>query len=410
MADDLGYNDLGFQVSTNVKIPDLDKLAANGVVFTDAHTTASICSPSRTGFITGRYRQRFGHEANCPPKAKVMDTSEFTMGQAFQTLNYKTFMVGKWHLGDQDEYYPTNRGFDEFWGLREGSRSYFYNEEKSDKTHSKNFHKIEHNGQQVKFEGFLTDRMTDQAIRMINETEKPFFMFLSYTAPHDPLQATESDLQKAQNKPYWALIQNMDDNIGRLVKFLENKQIRKKTVIWFLSDNGGTCSTALNIPLNGKKGIKFEGGQRVPMLINCPGVIPAGKTITGLTSAMDIFPTSYALAGGKVTPKPLDGVDIQPFISGEKEGNPHDVLYWRKLEGAAIRSNDWKLIRSEGLPPMLYNLKNDLSERNNLAKTQPEKVSQLLKKLESWERIGQASVGRRQTIHQNQKRDVYQIS
>ena len=382
LADDLGYHDLGFQGSKRIKTPHLDRLASGGTIFTDAHTTASVCSPSRAGFITGRYQQRFGHEANVPPPEHGMDSSEYTMGQAFQDLGYATFVVGKWHLGDPDRCYPTRRGFDEFYGLREGSRSYWYNS-KNDKPGS---HKaIEHNGKQVKFDGFLTDRFTDEAIRMVTATDKPFFLFLSYTAPHGPLEAEEADLARADKRdPYAALVQNMDDNIGRLIATLEEKGLRENTLIWFFSDNGGIGPTASNVPLNGKKGIKFEGGQRVPFVMNWPGHIPAGKTFDGLTSSMDIFATSFKLAGGESTPKPLDGVNLMPLVTGKKSGSPHARLFWNKLEGAAIRVGDWKLIKTEGLPIMLYNLKDDLNEYNNLADSRPDKVKELLKLYQAW--------------------------
>lgn len=382
MADDLGYRDLGFQGSEVVKTPHLDKLAKNGVIFTDAHAAASVCSPSRAGFITGRYQQRFGHEANCPRGTQGMVSTEFTIGQAFQSMGYKTYMIGKWHLGNLDEMYPTKRGFDEFWGLREGSRNFFYKE----KEKLGNYHSIEHNGKHVKFEGFLTDRMTDAAIDMIQSDKKdPFFMFLSYTAPHSPLQATPVDLAKANGNAYHALIQNMDDNIGRLITYLEENKLRDNTVIWFFSDNGGTCGAASNYPLNGKKGVEFEGGHRVPFIVNWPEKIKGGQSFDGLTSSMDIFPTSFKLAGGTTTPNPLDGVDIMPYMTGAKSGSPHEVLYWRKLEQAAVRKGKWKLIRAEGLDPMLYKIADDRSELNDMAETNPEKVQELSKLITTWE-------------------------
>jgi arylsulfatase A-like enzyme len=384
LADDLGYHDLGFQGSQRIKTPHLDQLAAGGTIFTDAHTTASVCSPSRAGFMTGRYQQRFGHEANVPPPAHGMDTSEYTLGQAFQSLGYSTFLVGKWHLGDPDRCYPTRRGFDEFWGLREGSRRYWYDESKSDKLGSP--HAIEHNGEQVKFEGFLTDRFTDEAIRMAKSSKNPFFLFLSYTAPHAPLEAEKADLDRANQDAYVALVQNMDDNIGRLIASLEEQGIRDNTLIWFFSDNGGVCASASNVPLNGKKGIKFEGGQRVPFIANWPNHVPAGKTFHGLTSTMDIFPTSFKLAGGKTTPRPLDGVDLMPFLTKEATTPPHQNLFWKKLEGSAVRSGNWKMIQSEGLPPMLYNLQADLSEYKNLADQRPNKVKELQSLYQEWDK------------------------
>ncbi|MHC4993802.1 MAG: sulfatase-like hydrolase/transferase [Planctomycetota bacterium] len=383
LADDLGYHDLGFQGSTTIKTPHLDALARGGTVFTDAHTTASVCSPSRAGLLIGRYQQRFGHESNSPPMGHGMDTSEWTIGQAFQSLGYATFVVGKWHLGYEDKYYPTNRGFDEFWGLRSGSRTYWYDPKKTDR--DGNVKAIEHNGKRGKFEGFLTDRITDQALRMIGSTDKPFFLYLSYTAPHGPLEAEEADLARARNRdPYAALVQNMDDNVGRLVDFLDKQNRRENTLIWFFSDNGGIGPTASNVPLNGRKGIKFEGGQRVPFLMNWPGRVPAGKTYDGLTSTLDVFATSFKLAGGATTPRPLDGVNLMPYITGQKAGPPHAQLFWRKLEGAAVRSGHWKLIQTQGLPVMLYNLKDDLSEYADLATSQPEKVEELLGAYKHW--------------------------
>ncbi|MFD2158762.1 sulfatase-like hydrolase/transferase [Rubritalea tangerina] len=384
MADDLGYRDLGFQGSEVVKTPHLDALAKNGVIFTDGHAAASVCSPSRAGFITGRYQQRFGHEANCPRGKQGMVTSEYTMGQAFQSIGYKTYMIGKWHLGNLEEMYPTQRGFDSFWGLREGSRGFFY---KEGKEKFGNYHSIEENGKHVAFEGFLTDRMTDAGIAMIEANKQdPFFMFLSYTAPHTPLQATPEDKAKANGNAYHALIQNMDDNIGRLVAYLEENKMRENTVIWFLSDNGGTVGSASNYPLNGKKGVEFEGGHRVPFIVNWPAKIKGGQRFDGLTSAMDIFPTSFKLAGGKETPNKLDGVDLLPYLVGEKSGDPHATLYWRKLEQAAIRHGDWKMIRGEGLPEMLYKMGDDTSELNDVAKQHPEKVQELGKMITDWEK------------------------
>ncbi len=383
MADDLGYNDLGFHGSETFETPHLDAIAKNGIIFKDAHTAASVCSPSRAGFITGRYQQRFGHEANCPPNGLGMDTTELTMGQAFQGLGYSSYLVGKWHLGNSKEQYPTTRGFDEFYGLREGSRSFFC------KPNEKfNAHAIEHNGKHIKFEGHLTDRMTDEAIRMIGTNkEKPFFMFLSYTAPHGPLQATPKDLAKADGDPYRALVQNMDDNIGRLVADLKKQKRYDNTIIWFLSDNGGTSAKASNYPLNGKKGIKLEGGQRVPFVFSWPAQVKTAKVYSELTSAMDIFPTSLALAGGDTKPKkPFDGINIWPHLTGEDAAAPHDILFWKKLEAKAVRQGDWKLILSEGLDPMLFDLGKNLGETKNLAKSDPETVTRLTDLINAWEK------------------------
>jgi arylsulfatase A-like enzyme len=386
MADDLGYNDLGFQGSKHIMSPNLDKLAAGGTIFTDAHVAASVCSPSRAGFITGRYQQRFGHEANCPSPEHGMDVNERTMGQAFQGLGYKTTILGKWHLGDSEDRYPNKRGFDYFWGLREGSRDYWWNPKKSDKPG--NPKAIEENGKQVNFEGYLSDRLGDQAIQYIEQNKaNPFFMFLSFTAPHAPLQAKKEDLKLCNNDPYAALIYNMDQNIGRVIKSLENCKIRENTMIWFLSDNGGVAKQASNKPLKASKGMKFDGGHRVPFILNWPGHVPSGKVYKGLTSSMDIFPTSFVASGGTLfTDRPLDGVDIMPHIIGKTDKAPHKTLFWRRLSAAAVRVGEWKLIRVNKVGSALYNIKDDISESKNLAKEMPEKVEHLEAALKNWEK------------------------
>lgn len=387
MADDLGYHDLGFQGSEHIKTPHLDRLAAMGMRFTDGHVTASVCSPSRAGFITGRYQQRFGHEANCPPNGQGLDLNERTMGQAFQELGYRTAVFGKWHLGNRDDQYPTARGFDVFHGLREGSRSFWYDEKKSDKPG--NPHAAESNGKQVKFEGHFSDWLGQKAIEFIDENKgQPFFAFLSFTAPHTPLQSKPEDME-ALGLPkdnYAGLIYGMDRNIGEVFAALERNGQMDNTIIWFLSDNGGTAGKYSNAPLAGKKGTKFEGGHRVPFVLYWKGRVPAGKDYNEMVSALDIMPTSLKAAGGSLEQeRPFDGVDLLPYILGKKDGVPHQQLYFRKLECAAIRDGHWKLFRIDGLPLALYNLEEDIGEQNDLAKQMPEKTERMLKKLENWE-------------------------
>jgi len=386
MADDLGYNDTGFQGSKRIKTPHLDLLASQGTRFTDAHVSASVCSPSRAGFMTGRYQQRFGHEANCPPGEHGMDVNERTLGQAFKDLGYRTALIGKWHLGNMEHQYPTNRGFDVFYGLREGSRNYW---------HTKSVDKpgnpraIEYNGKQVNFEGHLTDRFGEQAIKFIEETkDQPFFAFLSFTAPHGPLQSKKEDMEALGTKNNYAgLVYGMDRNIGNVLEALKRTDKLDNTIIWFLSDNGGVpYLTADNSPLGGRKGTKFEGGHRVPFLLYWKGHVPAGKDYNEMVSALDIYSTSVAAAGGTLDQKrPLDGVDLLPYITGEKQTVPHKQLYFRKLECAAIRDGKWKLIRAGEIGLALYNLENDIAEQHNLAAKNPQKLKEMTQALESWE-------------------------
>ncbi|OVE81281.1 hypothetical protein BVY04_03575 [bacterium M21] len=386
MADDLGYHDVGFQGSTHIKTPHLDKLATAGMRFTDGHVTACVCSPSRAGFITGRYQQRFGHEGNCPRGTDGMDVNEVTIGQALQKLGYKTCIIGKWHLGATEAQYPTNRGFDEFWGLREGSRTFWHDPKKTDKPG--NPRAIEHNGKQVPFEGHLTDSKGDKAVEYIEANkDTPFFMFLSFTAPHGPLQSKKEDMEALNlNDNYAGLVYGMDRNIGKVMNALDKHELTDNTMIWFLSDNGGTVRQASNHPLGGRKGSEFEGGTRVPFILNWKGHVPSG-TYDPMVSALDIFPTCVVAAGGTTKfERPLDGVDLVPYLNGQKKHSPHPQLYFRKLECAAIRDGRWKMIRAGRAGYALYNLNEDLAERENLASQMPEKLEELKKKLKAWER------------------------
>ena len=263
LADDLGWADLGFQGSSDIRTPNIDQLAARSIRFTDGHVTASVCSPSRAGLLTGRYQQRFGHEANTPPPDQGMDLNQETMADALKSHGYRTGLVGKWHLGNADRFYPTERGFDSFYGLREGSRSYFFNPDREDKPSSTK--RIEKNGATVPFDGYLTDVFGQQAIEFLeDDSEKPFFLYLSFTAPHGPMHATEEDLERFKNitdkkrRTYAAMIWAMDRAIGKVLDSLDESGRTENTIVWFLSDNGGaTGNGSINRPLAGHKGIKF---------------------------------------------------------------------------------------------------------------------------------------------------------
>jgi arylsulfatase A-like enzyme len=386
LADDLGYHDLGFQGSERIRTPHLDQLAERGTRFADGHVSASVCSPSRAGMMTGRYQQRFGHEANVPPRPHGMDLNERTLGQALKEQGYRTALFGKWHLGDEPEQYPTARGFDEFYGLREGSRTFWFNprHEHDQPGDPKN---VEHNGVQVEFKGHFSDWIGDRTVEFVNDSkEQPFFAFLSFTAPHGPLESKPEDLEAlGTDDHYLGLIYGLDRNVGKVIAALKKNDQFDNTIIWFLSDNGGTVRQASNHPLGGKKGTKFEGGHRVPFILHWKDHVPVGD-YDPMVSALDIYPTSLKAAGGSLEQKrPVDGVDLMPYLNGEKQGEPHPRLIWRKLECAAVRDGDWKLIRVENHGYALYDLSKDLSESHDLAAAMPEKVEQLRKQLEDWE-------------------------
>ncbi len=399
LADDLGWADLGFQGSPDIRSPNIDSLAAGGVRCTDAHTTASVCSPSRAGLVTGRYQQRFGHEANTPPREHGMDVRQQTIADDFKRIGYRTGIVGKWHLGDAEQFYPSQRGFDYFYGLREGSRSYFFDPSNNDKSTS--FKRIEENGTQVTFDGYLTDVLGDQAIEFCKaKTDDPFFLFLSFTAPHGPMHATEEDLaifehiEDRKRRTYAAMIWAMDRAIGKLLSHLKSTGQYDNTLIWFLSDNGGaTNNGSNNLPLAGHKGIKFEGGIRVPFLLHWPNGLNQARSklakpeqlcdYAPMVSALDILPTSLAAAGAAVE-RQLDGVNLLPYLERPDDKVPHRELFWHKLWFSAMRDGPWKLIYVQDYGYALYNLEKDQSETNNLAESMPERVESMSKQLDQW--------------------------
>lgn len=390
LADDAGYADFGFMGCKDLKTPNIDKLAARGVIFSDAHVSATVCGPSRAGIMTGRYQQRFGFECNPSSDSCGVDLNEYTIASAMKQAGYITAAFGKWHLGDKPGCRPTERGFDYYWGFLSGSRSYFYNEQKSDKPGDP--HAITENLNQVSFEGYLTDRLGDKAVDFIKKNkEKPFFIYWAPNAVHSPMEATTEDLALFEGHPRqklaamtWAL----DRAIGHIVDNLEKEGLLENTLIFFLSDNGGaTNNQSTNFPLKGFKGNKFEGGHRVPFFVSWASEIKGGKTFGGLTSSLDIYATVLDAAKGNFPQdKKLDGVSLLPYLKGEKQGDPHQKLFWRKDKMAAARVGNFKLIRVDKLPSVMYNLVDDLGETDNLSTKDQKDFQELNTELENWEK------------------------
>lgn len=386
LADDAGYDDFGFQGSDAIKTPHLDKVAANGVVFTDAHVSAAVCSPSRAGLLTGRYQHRFGHESNSPPGNFGMDTAEVTIADVLQQEGYRTAAFGKWHLGGKDRYHPNNSGFDYFYGLISGSRSYF------PKDYGKgNSKTMMVNRKYTPMEkGYVTDALGDSTASFIRRTDdQPFFAYLSFTAPHTPMHAKEEDMKRFEGHPRQklaAMMWAMDRAVGNVVETLKEEGKLDNTLIFFLSDNGGALSNnSSNEPLKGWKGNKFEGGHRVPFFVWWNGKLEGGQTFDGLTSAMDIVPTAMAAAGiDSTSGKPLDGVNLLPYLRGEKQGDPHKKLFFHKEREAAMREGKWKLIHLEDYGYVMYDLDSNLGETNDLKKVNPGQFESMKKDLQAW--------------------------
>ncbi len=400
-ADDAGYADFGFQSITDKAMvgltPHIDSIAATGARFTNAYMSGAVCSPSRAGMLTGRYQERFGHELNIPPGYMKggLPLSEKTMAARLKHVGYTTGIIGKWHLGYPPAYQPNRRGFDFFLGLLQGSRPYF--PMKKPTPHRV----IQRNGKATPETGYVTDRFGEGAIEFIKaHRDRPFFLYVSFTSPHGPLQAKPSDLKQLEHitdrrrRIYAAMVKCMDDNVGRILNVLRETGLDDRTLVVFTNDNGGQTKTgAVNTPLRGRKGQMWEGGIRVPMAMKWPGRIDPGITIDDPVIALDLLPTFLAAAGRRVDPAwKLDGVNLLPRLTGKESAIPERPLFWR-IHGpdreTAVRLGKWKLIQPDQRPatrPLLFNLEDDIGESNDVAAMHPEQVTRLSAILDRWER------------------------
>lgn len=390
LLDDAGYNDFGFMGSKDLKTPNIDALANDGVIFTDAHVSASVSGPSRAGILSGRYQQRCGYECNLGDTLGL-GLNEITIADVFSENGYSTACIGKWHQGDAPEYHPNKRGFEHFYGFISGSRSYFYRPDRDDKPG--NTHNLQFNGIQQKFDGYMTDILAENASKYIEEhskKEKPFMMYLAFNAVHTPMEATKEDMKLFEGhkrQKLAAMTWAVDKGIGKVIDKLKETGEYENTLIFFLSDNGGAHNNqSTNYPLKGFKGNKFEGGHRVPFfMVN-------GSTFKGkypeLVSSLDIFATSASFAGIdiKALKNPLDGVNIIPYVNGEKQGTPHDKLFWRKDDMAAMRTKSHKYIRVNGVGEVLYSLENNLSESEDIKDSLPEIYNIMSSEVKEWEK------------------------
>jgi arylsulfatase A-like enzyme len=393
VADDLGYADIGVHGCRDLPTPHIDSLANNGARCTDAYVSCPVCSPSRAGFLTGRYQQRFGHWYNPGPPAQAspefgLPLTEVTLADVVKRAGYVTGMVGKWHLGLKPEFHPMKRGFDEFFGFLHGSHSYI--DPQADK-----FNLILRGTQPVDEKAYLTDAFTREAVRFVERhRSSPFFLYLPYNAVHTPMQAPEKylerfpDIKEEKRRTYAGMLSAMDDGIGKVLDALRAAGVADNTLVIFFSDNGGPpqANASSNTPLRGSKGTVWEGGIRVPMLIQWPGRIPQGTVYKQPVIALDTFATCAAAAGAAVpTDRPIDGVDLVAYLTGRKRDVPHEMLFWKWHDGDVVRKGNWKLLRSSAGSRALYDLSSDIGETKDVAQEHPELVDELTKALEAWE-------------------------
>ena len=396
VADDLGYAGLGCYGCKDIPTPNIDSLATNGVRFTNSYVSCPVCSPTRAGLMTGRYQERFGHEFNPGPAEQADDNfglplTETTLADRLKAAGYATGMVGKWHLGSRPEYVPTKRGFDEFFGFLAGAHPYFVGAARGNP--------ILRGTTKVDEKEYLTDAFTREAVAFIDlRKAKPFFLYLPFNAVHAPLQAPANYLERFKTiedkdrQTHAAMLAAMDDGVGKVLDKLRKLELEKDTLVFFFSDNGGPTAqtTSRNDPLRGFKAQVLEGGIRTPAMMQWKGRLPAGKVYDQPTIQLDILPTALSAAGVKIQPDwKLDGVNLVPYLTGQEKGPPHETLFWRFGRQWAVRRGDWKLVQQPGGPrrqaaPQLFNLADDIGEKNDLAAKQPEKVKELQAAYDAW--------------------------
>jgi arylsulfatase A-like enzyme len=388
LADDAGYGDFGFQGSREMLTPNIDRLAQQGVVYEQAYATTPFCSPSRAGLLTGRHPLRYGFEFNLThdpapgvdPAFMGLAVGEHTLADRLKAAGYRTIAVGKWHLGDAPQFHPNARGFDHFYGLIGGNSTYFPDKIKPGA--------LQRNGVPAQAREYLTDAFGAEAIAQIDAAgDAPFLLYLAFTAPHTPMDATAADITRfrhiadPQRRRLAAMTWAMDRSVGRVMDALRKRGIDRNTLVIFTNDNGGDSIglDADNRPLRGMKGTLLEGGIRVPMIVRWPDGSGAGQRRDESVSLMDIVPTALRLAGESLPPR-LDGeaLSLMRPIADR-------TLHWRYDTVAAIRQGPWKLLRFPDRPAQLYHIGTDPSEASDLAAAEPDRLAAMLKALFAWE-------------------------
>jgi arylsulfatase A-like enzyme len=408
LTDDQGYGDVGFTGCKDIPTPNIDRIATNGVVFTNGYVSYAVCAPSRAGLITGRYQDRFGYSRN--PLYRPFDATiglpltEQTLPELLKQSGYNTMGIGKWHLGVHEQFRPWNRGFNEFFGFLGGGHRYLpedYNiaHQDSAKNEAESYRtKLIRNKTTIEETEYLTDAFSREAVSFIERNSKqPFFLYLAYNAPHAPLQATEKYLNRFEHiknpkrKTYAAMVSAVDDGVGAVLNKLQQLKLTENTIVIFLSDNGGpeNDNGSDNGLLRGGKGSLFEGGIRVPFTMQWPKQIKANTKYNQPVISLDIFATIAANIGKAAAPKnPLDGINLLPYLQAVKQGAPHEYLFWRQYDQknyAVLHQSGFKEVILKDSGFNLYNLKSEIDEKTNIR--DPKLMSEFEQQRKKWELI-----------------------
>lgn len=392
VADDMGFADCGVQGCKDIPTPNIDAIARNGVQFRNGYVTGCVCSPSRAGLVSGRYQQRFGFDANAEGKPapgdkgpRALDIQQVTFAQRMKALGYATGLIGKWHLGSDEGYRPTERGFDEFYGFF----PYGIAAHGPDGTPVP----IYRGTQVVATPENHMEAFSTEALGFLDRHAKdPFFLYLPFSAVHGPYVGPQPWLGKLDTltpenrRKYAADITQMDDIIGRVMSRLRERSLEENTLVFFFSDNGGPGGATSNGQLRGTKWTLWEGGIHVPFLAQWKGKIPAGRVLDQPVIQLDVVPTALAAAGADASAfANLDGANLLPLLEGKSDAAPHEALYWRFGIQYAVRQGEWKLVKAHANDqPKLFRLTSDLGEKDDLAATEPDRAKSLQTLWDAW--------------------------
>ncbi len=401
MADDLGYGGISCYGDTVIKTPNLDVLAANGIKFTDFHSNGSVCSPTRAALMTGKYQQRTGVGGVITAKSHRtvgLNLDELTIAEEFKKHGYNTGMFGKWHLGYPKEFNPTLQGFDEFVGYVSGNIDYHAHIDMEGYLDWWKGDTIDNE------EGYSTDLITEYGVKYIErnapeKTGKPFFLYLPHEAPHGPFQRRIDKALREVGNPnirtvnkedirsiYKEMVEVMDEGVGRVIQALKETGAYENTIVIFISDNGAN-SYGNNGVLRGFKASAYEGGSRVPAIFTYPGKFEKGTVNDETALTMDLLPTLLDFIGQKPSNSDIDGISIKETLLHQAQLPERDVFFSFQNK-SFIRNGDWKLVYIEledGDKVELYNLVDDIGERNNLSAVHPEMAKEMLGRLQSWQ-------------------------